>query len=236
MFDSLAETEDRKNHPDDSYHVGTVVANDDRPAFQQRIKVTIPGYLTDTNPSNLPWVGPKAQSKFGNTDAFGTVSIPVIGSRVIVTFQGGDMNHGLYEGFVTTSAMGHAMPAQLKTNYPNRYGYWDPKGNIAFTDLTTGEMQLIHSSGTTLDIATDGTVTGTFVKDLNASIAGTATTSAAQWNHTGPVKITGKLHVTDTITEDVSIVTPSAVINGIEHATHQHETYGTFSPTSGPIA
>ena len=95
MFDSLATTENSDSNAADAYHVGRVVFNDD-PARQQRVKVTIPGYLTDLDPTNLPWVGPIAQSDFGNTATHGSVRVPVLGALLILKFQGGDRNKGLY--------------------------------------------------------------------------------------------------------------------------------------------
>lgn len=233
MFDPLSSQDHEHLADGDTYHVGTVIFNDD-PNRQQRIKATVPGFLTDTSADNLPWIGPVAQSPFGNTVGFGTVRVPVIGSLVIIKFQGGDKNHGVYEGYACTMAMGQAMPVELSTNYPNRYGYWDPKGNIAFTDLTTGEMQIRHYTGTKIDIDTNGNVIGTFVKDVTATIAGNGsitvdqnlnltvngdiTSKASMWTHTGLFQAT---EVQNAI--------------GIVLGTHEHETYGTFSPTSSPI-
>lgn len=172
MFDSLANSEsNNKDGSSVSYHVGLVVFNED-PDRQQRIKVTVPGFLEDPNPDNLPWVGPISHSAFGNTREFGSVRVPVLGSLVIVEFQNGDMNHGLYDGFVSTRDLGAAMHPDLATNYPHRYGFWDPKGNVSFTDLLTGESQFRHNSGTTINIAPNGRVTGTFVENIVATVSG----------------------------------------------------------------
>lgn len=60
------------------------------------------------------------------------------------------------------------------------------------TGAQSGEFFLTHASGSKLQFHNDGTVT--------LISAGTLTSQAPQWNHSGPVKITGKLLVTDTIT------------------------------------
>lgn len=60
------------------------------------------------------------------------------------------------------------------------------------TGAQSGEFFLTHASGSKLQFHNDGTVT--------LISAGTLTSQAPQWNHTGPVNITGKLLVTDTIT------------------------------------
>jgi len=60
------------------------------------------------------------------------------------------------------------------------------------TGAKSGEFFLTHASGSKLKFNNDGTVT--------LVSAGTLTSQAPQWNHTGPLNITGKLLVTDTIT------------------------------------
>lgn len=60
------------------------------------------------------------------------------------------------------------------------------------TGAQSGEFFLTHASGSKLQFHNDGTVT--------LISAGILTSQAPQWNHTGPVNITGKLLVTDTIT------------------------------------
>jgi phage baseplate assembly protein V len=60
------------------------------------------------------------------------------------------------------------------------------------TGAQSGEFFLTHASGSKLQFHNDGTVT--------LISAGTLTSQAPQWNHAGPVKIAGKLLVTDTIT------------------------------------
>lgn len=60
------------------------------------------------------------------------------------------------------------------------------------TGAQSGEFFMTHASGSKLQFHNDGTVT--------LISAGTLTSQAPQWNHTGQVSITGKLLVTDTIT------------------------------------
>lgn len=63
--------------------------------------------------------------------------------------------------------------------------------------VESGEFWLVHQSGSLLKFHNDGTV--------NLVAAGTLTSSAPQWNHTGPVNITGTLHATDNITTDKNV-------------------------------
>lgn len=60
------------------------------------------------------------------------------------------------------------------------------------TGAASGEFFLTHSAGSKLQFHNDGTVT--------LVSAGTLTSQAPQWNHTGPVSIAGTLLVTQTIT------------------------------------
>ena len=60
------------------------------------------------------------------------------------------------------------------------------------TGAQSGEFFLTHASGSKLQFHNDGTVT--------LISAGTLTSQATQWNHTGPVQIDGTLVVTQTIT------------------------------------
>ena len=60
------------------------------------------------------------------------------------------------------------------------------------TGAKSGEFFLTHKSGSKLQFHNDGTVT--------LISAGTLTSQASQWNHTGPMKVDGTLQVTQTIT------------------------------------
>lgn len=256
MFDSLANSEsNNKDGSSVSYHVGLVVFNED-PDRQQRIKVTVPGFLEDPKPDNLPWVGPISHSAFGNTREFGSVRVPVLGSLVIVEFQNGDMNHGLYDGFVSTRDLGAAMHPDLATNYPHRYGFWDPKGNVSFTDLLTGESQFRHNSGTTINIAPNGRVTGTFVENVDATVSGnltatisgnatvtvegsmhlqvsgTLTSSAPSWSHTGPLTVSGPVSSATSLSAPTVISTTGNIV--LE--SHVHRAQGASGITTPPLA
>jgi phage baseplate assembly protein gpV len=72
----------------------------------------------------------------------------------------------------------------------------------------SGEFWLVHKSGSLLKFHNDGSVELHTATDLNASVAGNANvavtgninSSAAQWNHSGPMKIDGTALVTGKIT------------------------------------
>lgn len=144
---------------DNSYSglfIGTVVDNNDL-EFRQRIKVSIPG-LFGTEVDSLPWIGPLVTSSFGMGPTYKTVSVPAIGSNVVIQFQNEDPHYGVYLGCLDTVSVG-AVP-ELLVNYPNRRGWKDPWGNIFYVDSFTGEARFVHGSGSmSLLIDSSGAVT-----------------------------------------------------------------------------
>ena len=208
MFDAIGNLNNDNNPLEHALLVGRVVFNND-PAKQQRIKVVIPNHL-EGDPDTLPWIGPRLHSPFGASRTFGSVNVPIIDSLVIVEFQGGDLNKGIYNGCVSSASLAAAMPTELATNYPNRYGFFDPKGNKFYQDLQSGVTEFIHNSGTKVRFDQNGDLTGTVVGNLNANVTGnvaatvggsvtasvagsvtavvggSVTGSASSWSVTGP--------------------------------------------------
>lgn len=200
MFDSIGSLETNNNPIEHALLVGRVIFNND-PDKQQRIKVLIPNHL-EGDPDSLPWIGPRLHSPFGASRSFGSVNVPIIDSLVIVEFQGGDLNKGIYDGCISSASLAAAMPPELATNYPNRYGFFDPKGNKFYQDLASGVTEFIHNSGTRIRFDPNGDLTGTVVGNLNANVSGnvsatvggnvtatvegTVTGTAASWLVTGP--------------------------------------------------
>lgn len=246
MFDSLANSESQGVPVEHAYHIGKVVINDD-PEMMQRIKVTVPGYLDNENTDTLPWIGPVHTSEFGMNESYGVVRVPCVGSLVVVKFQNGDVQHGMYVGYVPTRSFARNMPAQLKTNYPNRVGYIDPMGTVVFTDVATGEMTINHftgsvfrieASGPMLTIISDIDITGNIHLKGNITMEGD-TTQTGNVTLTGNQAITGNQTVTGNVvitgTETVAgVVTagsvvslgpiggPSGTIGGVNIETHTH--------------
>ena len=98
-------------------------------------------------------------------------------------------------------------------------------------DVPAGEFWLVHKSGSFLKFHNDGTV------ELNC--IGTLTSTAPQWNHAGPVHVTGDMTVTGNIvaTIDISDHTNKSMsnmrttYNGHSHADPQGGSVGT--PSAG---
>jgi hypothetical protein len=167
----------RQSNVAKAWHVGLVVDNDDTLRLQ-RIKVTIPNVFPEKTPlTELPWVGPILKSSFGATATASTVSVPVIGARVVIEFQGDDTNHGLYHGYITHPDHLTMMDALLLADYPHAYGFFDPLGNVLSINLKTGNVTFKHnkknrSGHTTINIDQEGNINITASADLTATVAG----------------------------------------------------------------
>lgn len=164
MFNSLNQQE-----PSDytGLFIGKVVDNKD-PRMLQRVKVEIPN-LTTGAPDSLPWCFPAQHSLFGMTESAYSVGVPVIGSYVVVEFQGGDLNYGCVSSCLHTAKT--SVSGELATNYPNRRGWLDPAGNLFFIDITGGQVvaKFLHKSGTSITIQDNGRVIVNSVEDIEQS-------------------------------------------------------------------
>lgn len=197
-FNSLAQQGENSY---DGYLMGTVVDNQD-PEHKQRIKVFVPN-LMEGSSADLPWVEPLIQSNFGISDSAVTICVPIIGSRVAIELQGGDLHYGLLHGSLQTKST--AVPAELITHYPNRRGWLDPAGNLHYIDGTPGaeRIYLRHRSGTELIIEPNGRVIVTSVEKIEL-------TAATEINMVAP-----KTTITS---DDVIITATSTVVNSSDTA------------------
>lgn len=150
--------------------IGTVVDNDD-PERLQRVKVLIPGLL-EAEPSLLPWIAPSLHSYFGVTTNAGEMQVPVLGSTLEVVFQRGDLNYGMYRGYLHTAR--HAPDPDLLKNYPNRRGWVDPAGNKFWMDITPRGVitHYEHPTGTMFTIDSLGNLTVEVVANTTLNVLG----------------------------------------------------------------
>lgn len=172
------EIDPRNKYPDHRI-LGKVVKNDD-PKMLCRVKVEVPELYGNATEDQLPWAVPQSISSIGSTANDGTFGVPEIGSIVTISLQNDDPSFPEYR---STPRTPETVPDLFKTNYPNRYGRVDNKGNYQYTDKQSGDYEYHHKSGTKLHISDDGTLVLT-------SIGGTVLTIEGA---------TGKttLHVTD---------------------------------------
>lgn len=218
------------------FFLAKVVFNND-PTLKQRIKVTIP-QLLEGDTELLPWVLAIKPVGFGFGDTFGVMSVPPLGSWVVVRFEAGELSYGQCLG---STPVGESSLGPLETNYPFRYGFRDPAGNHFYVDTTPGsvDLEFRHKSGTTFHIRDNGKTEATVVNDLVVTVSNNAnvtvhgnvtltvdggiTSSANVWNHTGDVNVTG------TITATVDVLAA-----GTSGHTHTHSGVVPGGGSSGP--
>lgn len=177
--------------------VGTVKDNND-PEQRQRIKVFIPKLL-EAPTEYLPWIAPILTSDVGMTSSSGVMSVPPLGSSVVVEFQNGDLNYGLYVGY--THDAKHTPDASLLLNYPNRRGYSDRRGIKFWVDNTAGQVELHwqHPSGTFIHVNNAGEVlisNATKVTVNTAEALVTASSSATITTPTANINASSQLNIT----------------------------------------
>lgn len=162
-----------KNTYEGNIFTGTVVDNND-PLKLERVKVSVTG-LYEGDTTLFPWCVSFKRMFFGSGSGYGEFGVPRQGSKVAVMLQHGDPHFPIYLGAILQS--GNPV-AEAATNYPNRYGFKDPVGNLFYIDMTSGEVKFQHKSGTTITIANNGDVTVTAVGNVTETITGNLAISA----------------------------------------------------------
>ena len=136
--------------PQNGYHRGIVVANND-PQKMKRLKIKIAGYL-DGDENSLPWATPVSDSFLGGQANSADISIPKVGSEVVVVFPNNDVGFPFYIG----NWQSNPVPSVFQTNYPNRHGRQDPSGTYWYVDETSKEFKFHHVSGFEFTIDEEG--------------------------------------------------------------------------------
>lgn len=149
--------------------VGIVEDRDD-PEKIGRLKIRIPAiHGQEIETADLPWAIPFRSVLFGSSEGTGFFSVPYLGSKVVVTFHRGDSYSPMY---LAQTVSPNEILAELLENYGNRYGFSDAAGNKFFIDEEQGIALFTHKSGTSLQIADDGSVTVSVAKDETKNVAG----------------------------------------------------------------
>lgn len=232
MFNNLNQFES----PDYSIPFWAKVVDNNDPKKLQRVKVEIKGLLSG-DLASLPWCFPAQHSLFGMTESAYSVGVPVVGSNVMVEFQGGDIHYGCVSSSLHTSSS--EVTGEMATNYPNRRGWIDPANNLFYIDITAGQVRVhfLHKSGTRLTIEDNGKVIVHSVDDINYS-CNNFTLNASQsiaiqtpkyTSTTSTTDIVGKTHVVGNIS-----TVGTHTNNGTDiSSTHTH---GAVSPGPGSTA
>lgn len=140
-----------KSTTDVSY-IGIVEDNND-PQKLGRVKVNIPPY-EDFLTEDLPWAAPLL-SFSGNSSSNCGLNIPEVGSQVRVSFPYKDLNAPYYSGAELNEKNRTTF---FDDDYPNSYGYRDPKGNFIRVNKAKETIEAQHSSTTNAKVAGDGSI------------------------------------------------------------------------------
>jgi len=182
MINSLIDVPDRDY--DGVYFEGTVVDNND-PDKLERVRISCPGLYEGSDTTMFPWARSIRRMMFGGGQHVGQFGVPIIGTTVSFILDQGDPHHPIYLGY---SLKDGNQVTEAGTNYPNRYGFKDPNGNLFYIDMTTKTVHFTHgNSGMTIDIAADGSIT------VNTPARATITsTGDITFTSQGKVQITGQ--------------------------------------------
>lgn len=164
VSDSLSSQEDLKG-----YLIGTVTSVAD-PENLGRIQATVPGLYSSAG--ELPWIGPKPQSPFGQGANYGFFGSPAVGSSVAIELQGGDSHKPLYVGGWRLKG---STPPEFQD--PTVWGYQDPSGNKLVVKgnshvFTSAGGVVININGGVLTITTPGNTVVNSSGDVDITAAG----------------------------------------------------------------
>lgn len=138
---------------------GKVIDNDDK-LHLGRIKIRITGFYNEIADDAIPWALPES-TYFGSSK--GNFAIPPIGSIVRGYFDNGDDQKPIYtsiapalSNYATTDLISN--PDEL-LEYPNIVTLFNTdEGERATINRATGEMNIVHRTGTIISIASTGEI------------------------------------------------------------------------------
>lgn len=133
-------------------YIGNVIDNDD-PKKLGRVRVQISVYA-DLAIEAIPWAAPLLASH-GNSQDYGGLNVPEIGSQVRVTFPSRDYTAPYYSGAELNE---NTRTTFFDDDYPHTYGYKDSVGNFVKVNKERGTAQFQHSSTTNMQVAPDGSI------------------------------------------------------------------------------
>lgn len=132
-------------------YLALVIDNND-PIKSKRVQIRISVFHRNVQDINLPWASP-ASCESSNSN-FGSFSIPVIGSYVIVRFLDESGFNLEYRNTCTKTSL----PNLFTDNYGLVYGTVDEKGNIIKVDKQANTISVEHNSGSFIRFEEDGSI------------------------------------------------------------------------------
>lgn len=117
------------------------------------IRCHVPGLTDGVSDGDLPKFALVRPVFRGVSGAIGYFSIPRVGTRVLVTFDGGNIDSGIVMGEV---ADGNGKPEDL---VPGKWGFIDEAGT--YIEVVVGSTLKIQHQGALITIDASGNITGT---------------------------------------------------------------------------
>jgi len=122
-----------------SIYRGKVLDNID-PSKQGRVKIQVFGIFDSIDSVDIPWAVPAMPLFSGSGDDYGYFVVPEIGSYVFCFFEAGSLYSPVYFAEAPTAI--HGIPAEAKTNYPNRRVIKTKAGVVISVDDSTGDVTI----------------------------------------------------------------------------------------------
>ncbi|MGJ7529861.1 phage baseplate assembly protein V [Variovorax sp. GB1P17] len=196
LLNSMAVAAQRAGDDVQKTRMGIVDAYDPN-TFSVKVKLQPSGVLSG-------WI-PIASCYVGN--GWGLFAAPTVGDSVRIDAQEGDIDAG---------TMGASFFNDVDRPLPVPSGeFWLQHKTGSFLKfLNNGDVSVHTARDLIADVGRN--VQATVAGDANIAVTGTITSSATQWNHTGPVFINGTLNVKYQIvgTGGLGITTPFGNVGG----------------------
>lgn len=166
----------RNQNVKDVIYVGTVVNGND-PQKMGRVTVRVPHIFDNVSDGDLPWAIPdRMTGPAGNVGGSASCMVPRSGSKVYVFFQLGNIHSPIYSTDILNTQF--FASTVFGSEYPDAWGFSDGE-NFIKVNRATGDILIQNKVASSINIATDGTVSVTSVKDLNVNVpAGTTTVNS----------------------------------------------------------
>lgn len=143
-------------------HRGKVVDNND-PLKLGRVKCTIAGIFQGAT-ANLPWIHPLGPTLFGGTSSSGLVSVPEIGSELVIEFPYDDIYFPVYTGIWANTGI---KVTDFDGEYLDILGL--KVGGLKISYNKSSQLfKIDHPSGVTISVTQTGDMNIENVNNLNA--------------------------------------------------------------------
>ncbi len=160
------------------FYVAFVVNNvdDDDKRGRQRVRVRIPQKHRGVPDDHLPWAIPDNTQNYSNASVesgsqVGSINIPPIGSKLWVRLDDNDPHNPRYGGSPSSDDVNKDNEF-LKEKYPHTRGNVDAANNREAVNVEDMTKDSTHSSGTTIHIDANGTLSITTAGDFNVGVNG----------------------------------------------------------------